>query len=104
MSPLARPYIVTLESSSIVSVPLPESVSSIPPDISTMSFEDALGELEKIVRQIEDGRGKLDEAISAYERGVALKRHCESKLKEAQVKIEQITVGENTIGTTGFGG
>ena len=56
------------------------------------------------MRQIEDGRGKLDEAISAYERGVALKRHCESKLKEAQVKIEQITVGENTIGTTGFGG
>ena len=51
-----------------------------------MSFEDALNELEKIVRQIEDGRGKLDEAISAYERGVALKRHCESKLKEAQVE------------------
>ena len=50
------------------------------------------------------GRGKLDEAISAYERGVALKRHCESKLKEAQVKIEQITVGDNAIGTTGFGG
>jgi exodeoxyribonuclease VII small subunit len=73
-------------------------------DIAAMSFEDALNELEKIVRQIEDGRGKLDEAISAYERGVALKRHCESKLKEAQVKIEQITVGENTIGTTGFGG
>lgn len=73
-------------------------------DIAALSFEDALNELEKIVRQIEDGRGKLDEAISAYERGVALKRHCESKLKEAQVKIEQITVGENTIGTTGFGG
>jgi len=73
-------------------------------DIATLSFEDALNELEKIVRQIEDGRGKLDEAISAYERGVALKRHCENKLKEAQVKIEQITVGENTIGTTGFGG
>ena len=73
-------------------------------DIATMSFEDALSELEKIVRQIEDGRGKLDEAITAYERGVALKRHCESKLKEALVKIEQITVGENTIGTTGFGG
>ena len=73
-------------------------------DIAALSFEDALNELEKIVRQIEDGRGKLDEAISAYERGVALKRHCENKLKEAQVKIEQITVGENTIGTTGFGG
>jgi exodeoxyribonuclease VII small subunit len=83
---------------------MPEPTALPHADIATMSFEDALSELEKIVRQIEDGRGKLDEAITAYERGVALKRHCESKLKEAQVKIEQITVGENTIGTTGFGG
>ena len=83
---------------------MPDPVTLPPADIASMSFEDALSELEKIVRQIEDGRGKLDEAITAYERGVALKRHCESKLKEAQVKIEQITVGENTIGTTGFGG
>jgi len=83
---------------------MPEPTAIPHADIAAMSFEDALSELEKIVRQIEDGRGKLDEAITAYERGVALKRHCESKLKEAQVKIEQITVGENTIGTTGFGG
>ena len=83
---------------------MPEPTAQPHADIAAMSFEDALNELEKIVRQIEDGRGKLDEAISAYERGDALKRHCESKLKEAQVKIEQITVGENTIGTTGFGG
>lgn len=75
-----------------------------PTDIALLSFEDALNELEKIVRQIEDGRGKLDEAISAYERGVALKRHCESKLKEAQAKIEQITVGENGVSTSPFGG
>jgi exodeoxyribonuclease VII small subunit len=81
-----------------------EPIATAHADIAALSFEDALNELEKIVRQIEDGRGKLDEAISAYERGVALKRHCESKLKEAQVKIEQITVGENSIGTTGFGG
>jgi len=83
---------------------MPESAPSSPADIATMSFEDALAELERIVRQIEDGRGKLDEAISAYERGVALKRHCDGKLKEAQAKIEQITVGENTIGTVAFGG
>jgi exodeoxyribonuclease VII small subunit len=81
-----------------------DQADSIPADIATMSFEDALSELEKIVRQIEDGRGKLDDAISAYERGVALKRHCESKLKEAQAKIEQITVSENAVGTTAFGG
>ena len=83
---------------------MPEPITPIPPDIAAMSFEDALGELEKIVRQIEDGRGKLDEAIAAYERGVALKRHCEGKLKEAQTKIEQITVGDNAIGTMPFSG
>jgi len=81
-----------------------EQNPSSPDDIALMSFEDALNELEKIVRQIEDGRGKLDEAISAYERGVALKRHCEGKLKEAQAKIEQITVGGNAVGTAQFGG
>lgn len=82
---------------------MPDPTTTLPADIAALSFEDALNELEKIVRQIEDGRGKLDEAISAYERGVALKRHCESKLKEAQTKIEQITVGDNAVGTTGFG-
>lgn len=79
------------------------SAPATPADIARMSFEDALSELEKIVRQIEDGRGKLDEAIAAYERGVALKRHCESKLKEAQAKIEQITITEGGVGTAPFG-
>ena len=83
---------------------MPEQTQPIPADIVQMSFEDALTELEKIVRQIEDGRGKLDEAINAYERGVALKRHCEAKLKEAQAKIEQITVADGVIGTQQFGG
>lgn len=64
----------------------------IPPDIAAMSFEDALAELERIVRQLEEGRGKLDEAISSYERGTALKRHCEAKLREAQAKVDRITV------------
>lgn len=83
---------------------MPEQTQPLPADIAQMSFEDALAELEKIVRQIEDGRGKLDEAISAYERGVALKRHCEAKLKEAQTKIEQITMTDGVIGTQQFGG
>lgn len=61
-----------------------------PPDIQSMSFENALEELETIVRQLEAGRGKLDEAIGAYERGAALKRHCETKLTEAKAKIERI--------------
>lgn len=72
----------------------------IPADIAALSFEDALAELERIVRQLEDGRAKLDDAIAAYERGTALKRHCEAKLREAQAKIDRITVaGDGTIGS-----
>ena len=65
---------------------------ALPPDIAKLSFEDALAELEKLVRQLEDGKAKLDDAISAYERGALLKRHCETKLREAQSRIEQIAV------------
>jgi exodeoxyribonuclease VII small subunit len=60
-------------------------------DIARMSFEEAMRELDAIVRQIEEGRGELDQAIAAYERGVSLKKHCESKLKEAEMRIEKIT-------------
>lgn len=62
-------------------------------DIAAMSFEDALGELEEIVRKLEEGRVKLDEAIAAYERGARLKAHCEKKLAEAKAKVEKITLG-----------
>jgi exodeoxyribonuclease VII small subunit len=61
-------------------------------DIRTMSFEDALQELESIVRNLESGSGKLDAAIDAYERGAALKKHCEAKLREAQARIEKISI------------
>lgn len=61
-------------------------------DVSTMNFEDALAELEAIVRRLEEGSTRLDEAISAYERGIILKRHCEAKLKEAQSRVERIVV------------
>ncbi len=64
-------------------------------DASALSFEDALSELEEIVRRLEEGSAKLDEAISAYERGVVLKRHCEAKLQEAQSRVEKIVVGPN---------
>jgi exodeoxyribonuclease VII small subunit len=60
--------------------------------IKTLSFEQALGELETIVRQLESGSAPLAESISAYERGTDLKKHCESKLKEAQEKIEKISL------------
>ncbi|KAA0577115.1 exodeoxyribonuclease VII small subunit [Azospirillum sp. Sh1] len=81
---------------------MPPSASAvpIPPDIAALSFEDALAELERIVRQLEEGRGKLDDAISSYERGTALKRICEMKLREAQAKIDRITVSaDGSLGT-----
>ena len=59
-------------------------------DIAAMSFEQALAELEKIVGQLESGEARLDDAISAYERGAALKQHCETKLREASDKVEKI--------------
>lgn len=65
--------------------------AKIPADIGKMKFEDALAELEKIVRELEEGKVELDGAIEKYERGAALKRHCEAKLAEAQARIEKIT-------------
>lgn len=67
--------------------------SPIPPDIAKLGFEDALKQLEDIVRDLEGGKGKLDDAIKGYERGAALKRHCEMKLAEAQMKIDKIMLG-----------
>lgn len=71
--------------------------------VETLSFESALSELEMIVRDLETGKAALEESIGAYERGVALKTHCEKKLREAQAKIEKITVGpDGKIGTAPF--
>ena len=61
--------------------------------VETLSFEAAMGELETIVRDLETGKAALEDSIAAYERGVALKTHCEKKLREAQAKIEKITIG-----------
>lgn len=58
-----------------------------------LSFEAALGELEKIVKQLESGSGDLKNSIAAYERGVALKQLCEARLREAESRIEKITLG-----------
>ena len=64
-----------------------------PVDIAKMSFEDALVQLEEIVRNLEGGDSALDAAIAAYERGAALKRHCDSKLRQAQARVEKISLG-----------
>jgi exodeoxyribonuclease VII small subunit len=63
-----------------------------PADIAAMSFEDALAELEAIVRRLEGGQVKLDDAIQSYERGAQLKRHCEKKLNEAQQRVDRIVI------------
>ena len=62
-------------------------------DIKKLSFEVALSELEDIVRELETGRGALDDAINAYARGAQLKSHCETKLKDAQTKVDKIVLG-----------
>lgn len=67
--------------------------SGVPSDIAVMSFEDALAELEQIVRRLEGGQVKLDEAILSYERGAQLKGHCERKLNEAQQRVDRIVIG-----------
>ena len=64
--------------------------SALSKEIDSMSFEDALKELEGIVKQLEQGQVKLDEAITAYERGALLKKHCEQKLAEAKMKVDKI--------------
>ncbi len=77
-----------------------KNTSSLPADIAALSFEDALAELEKLVKQLEDGKARLDDAVKAYERGAFLKRHCETKLRDAQAKIEQISVSADGVVTT----
>ncbi len=60
--------------------------------ISDMSFEEAMSELENVVRQLESGDVPLEESIRLYERGAALKARCEEKLKEAEEKVRLITL------------
>lgn len=64
-----------------------------PDPMDKMSFEAALAELDAIVRTLEQGAAPLDQSIELYQRGDALKRHCETRLKSAQARIEQISLG-----------
>jgi len=74
--------------------------TKIPADIAKLSFEDALAELQALVKALEKGDSKLDDAINSYQRGVDLKRHCETKLREAQLKVEKIVQSaDGTIAT-----
>lgn len=64
-------------------------------DLSSLSFEDALNELEKIVHNLETGQQKLEEAIVSYERGALLRRYCEKKLNEAEARVQMIVKKDN---------
>jgi len=69
-------------------------------EIAGLSFEDALAELERIVRGLEGGQQKLEDAITSYERGTALRRHCEAKLAEAEARVQAIV--ERADGSLGL--
>ena len=64
-------------------------------DVKTLSFEAALLQLEEIVGKLESGRAPLAESIAIYERGEALKQHCETLLKAAEARIEKITLSRD---------
>lgn len=66
-----------------------------PDDIKKMKFEEALGVLEDIVRNLESGEVSLEQSIDIYTRGTQLKAHCEEKLKDATARIEKITSSAN---------
>ena len=63
-------------------------------DLAGLTFEQALAELEKIVSELESGQAPLERSIDIYERGAALKAHCEKKLEAARLKVEKIVLGQ----------
>lgn len=71
-------------------------------DINTLSFEEAMRELEATVGKLETGEATLEESIALYERGAALRAHCEARLREAEERVEKITLAANgqPVGTT----
>ena len=64
-------------------------------DIQTLSFEEAMRELEATVGKLETGEATLEESIKLYERGAALRAHCEARLREAEERVEKITLAAN---------
>jgi exodeoxyribonuclease VII small subunit len=68
---------------------IPDTVNS---DVSALSFEAALAELENVVRQLESGEVALDASVALYARGDALRAHCSARLAAAQARIEQISL------------
>ncbi|MEP0234002.1 exodeoxyribonuclease VII small subunit [Roseibium sp.] len=65
------------------------------PDLASLSFEEALKQLETIVRELEQGNVPLERSIEMYERGATLRSHCNSLLKAAEAKVEKIQLGQD---------
>jgi len=61
-------------------------------DVAQLSFERAIDELESIVKRLEDGKVPLEESVAIYERGEALKRRCEDLLRQAETRVQKITL------------
>lgn len=84
----------------------PENIAtdSNAPDISALSFEEALKRLEEIVHALETGNAPLDKAIELYSEGDRLRAHCAARLKDAQARIEKIVLDRDgqPAGTTAF--
>lgn len=71
-----------------------------PPTISDLSFEAAMAELERVVRALEGGQVALEDSIALYERGAALRAHCDTRLRAAEARIEMIRAAEGRVTTT----
>ena len=67
--------------------------TEISADIAAMSFEQALAELEAIVKKLESGQGNLEDSINDYTRGTQLRQHCEARLAAAKMRVEKIVAG-----------
>lgn len=71
--------------------------------ISSLTFEQAMQQLETLVRKLEEGRLPLEEAIQAYEQGTLLKKHCETKLQSAKLRVDQVILsGDNDLSLAPF--
>ena len=64
-------------------------------DVKKMTFERAIEELESIVRRLEEGKVPLEESVAIYERGETLKKRCEELLRQAEARVEKITLDAN---------
>ncbi|GFE72870.1 hypothetical protein NTCA1_05190 [Novosphingobium sp. TCA1] len=102
MAPPASPAL-TAERARSIAVIMTENSAEIArpetggPEIAGMSFEDALRALEDVVRRLESGDVPLDDSITLYERGEALRQHCQKRLDAAQARIERIVAGPDGV-------